>query len=166
MAQCRDCSWTAETAALAVTLSRANSSRHAPPWPPPPPQDRPCASSACWYKGPALHYSPVECGLSWKLILPRKTSVITTSKLSACHFSTHICCALQEIFWAFKRPAIKDLCLVWVWFFHLSFSSLVTSSRNLPSWAEVLATWKYMKAQSLKGLTYSLLCFNITGLCN
>lgn len=116
--------------------------------------------------GPALHYSPVECGLSWKLILPRKTSVITTSKLPACHFSTHICCALQEIFWAFKRPAIKDLCLVWVWFFHLSFSSLVTSSRNLPSWAEVLATWKYMKAQSLKGLTYCLLCFNITGLYN
>lgn len=133
-----------------VTCQFIPSCSSMPTPPPPPPQGRPCASSTCWYKGPALHYNPVECGLSWKLILPRKTSVITTSKLSACHFSTHVHCALQEIFWAFKRPAIKDLCLVWVWFFHLSYSSLVTSSRNLPSWAEVLATlWKHNHSKAL-----------------
>ena len=80
-----------------------------------------------------LHYNPGCCGhsLKKKKIKPPKAFVTTPSKLSAHHFSTHVCCGLQEIFWVFKRPAIKDLCLVWVWFLYLSFSSLVTSSRNL-----------------------------------
>lgn len=123
--------WLSAMAALAMTLS----------WTVPHPCVCPhhshsrTASAPCLLVkaqlGKNLHYNPGCCGHSnkKKKIKPPKAS--TTSKLSACHFSTHVCCGLQEIFWAFKRPTIKDLCLIWVWFLHLSFSSLVNSSRNL-----------------------------------